>query len=1348
MSGSSNPSTIAYPWIEPTDMEVTIGGLQGFGDLAVDSNISQLIATGRVSLYMHWAAMLEATNSAWYFPGFDAFGDAPEILLNFSGTGSGVAEMNIPTVGNTTQPSDPLTYFINLYQDVYIDNGFVPIEVNVNLLTYTTPDSFSDFVNFVTAGQSFGIQNFAPIFSPNDPTWDLNSFLDPTWSYIREEALYGGGLALDAPPALFNNYGTNTAAYEAFTAQEIQWANSNGLRSSVIISPDGDGTQFLNDTQQMIDELVSLGAVPTQWDVENYDVSVPSDYPNYIGSEDQPNTVANVALWVAQNAPITTYTFSPTGSWDGSTTTASNGATLETVSTAGTPTFYYTADPDIGSGPDTLSLILSEDAWLGDAEFTIAVDGIAIGDTQTINAQQRLGQSETLDIQGTFSGLTQTVEIDLLNYAYGGSPTTERDLYVLNATFDGAEVPVSLDLVALGQQSFSFTVPTVQLSGQQPNEGGPPCFCRGTQILTDGGYVAIEELRIGTLLVTFSGERRPIKWIGKRSYNGRFTSRNTSILPIMIRKEALGIDMPFRDLYVSPLHAMYFEGLLVPAIALLSGESILQLKKVEFLEYFHVELSSHDIIFAEGAPAETFIDDHSRCMFQNAKEFSEIYPNELADKVGYCAPRLNQGEPLRLIRSRIAHRYNMMEEKNPQNTPKELVGFLDCISQNLIYGWACNKSQFNEKIKVQILNNGVTLGEIVADRLRPDLKIAGFGDGKHGFQFEVQGGLDPYSENRIDARFVLNDLPLQNSPQTIEASKISAATLAPVTFKPGGYGNIDVATRQGIAGWAQDSLQPEAPADLQILDNGVLLARILANSYREDLYHAGIGNGYHSFHLLIPGGLPPLVRHVIQVKRHRDGVDIAEPVVIEPSNSFDAELELATSKAVASVADPHDHERLIRFFALQLDLLRQKYADITGNRIDRLLIDDSQKRYAAGFHRTKNQTELRALVIDERFPCVSRDAGSKAIVSHMRGLQSLGYEVIFAASETLTPTKSQVSLLSEYGITCLTTPFCSSIEEVLRQQIGLVDLIYLHRVGVATRYVGLTRSCFPHARLIYSVADLHNLRLERQAGVEESSATLERSRQIRRLEYITATIVDAVITHSSTEANILRQEVPEAEVHVVPWEVTVRTTQIPFSQRHGVAFIGNFSHDPNSDAAYWLIDELMQMVWQNDPTIICYIIGKDIPKRLDHVADSRIRVVGEVSDLMTHVFNIVRLTVAPLRFGAGVKGKVLDSFAAGLPCVMTEIASEGIPLSPTLFNLVGRTASEISRLIYRLHSNEVVNREASQAGVSLIRRKFNYSAVLSALKDAVEGDHFSGERRSEAPSPNREEKSLANVDVP
>ena len=180
-----------------------------------------------------------------------------------------------------------------------------------------------------------------------------------------------------------------------------------------------------------------------------------------------------------------------------------------------------------------------------------------------------------------------------------------------------------------------------------------PCFSRGTLIETNRGPVPVEILAIGDTVVTAAGQHRSIRWIGRRSYARRFLAANPGAQPVRFRAGSLGDGLPRRDLLVSADHAMFLDGVLVPAGRLVNGTTVVRDRGVERVEYFHIELDTHDVILAEGAPAETFIDADSRGLFHNAREFSARYP-DAPPPAGFCAPRVEDGPVLEALRRRLA----------------------------------------------------------------------------------------------------------------------------------------------------------------------------------------------------------------------------------------------------------------------------------------------------------------------------------------------------------------------------------------------------------------------------------------------------------------------------------------------------------------------------------------------------------------------------------------------------------------------------------------------------------------------------------------------------------------------
>lgn len=270
------------------------------------------------------------------------------------------------------------------------------------------------------------------------------------------------------------------------------------------------------------------------------------------------------------------------------------------------------------------------------------------------------------------------------------------------------------------------------------NYGTPaPCYCPGTLIATAEGETPVEALEIGDLVRTASGALRPIRWIGRRAYDGVFARGNPDLIPVTFEKGSLGHNLPKRALTVSPLHAMFVEGYLIPAHCLVNGGSIHFDSIGERVEYIHIELESHDLLLAEGAPSESFVDDGSRGMFHNAGTFAELYPEAETVEAVYCAPRLEDGTVLEHIRERLsAHTGSVVRQHTAGSFVR--MGLLASDRERQLTGWAVDLLTPSEPVALEVLLNGRVLGVTLADG---PSGVVSNGAAAYGFTFGLPRGV-------------------------------------------------------------------------------------------------------------------------------------------------------------------------------------------------------------------------------------------------------------------------------------------------------------------------------------------------------------------------------------------------------------------------------------------------------------------------------------------------------------------------------------------------------------------------------------------------------------------------------
>ena len=266
------------------------------------------------------------------------------------------------------------------------------------------------------------------------------------------------------------------------------------------------------------------------------------------------------------------------------------------------------------------------------------------------------------------------------------------------------------------------------------------CYCKGTMILTENGEVPVDDLAIGDKVMTMLGQFRPIKWIGRRSYAGRFILGNADILPICLKAGCLGDRLPWRDLWISPHHAMYLNGVLIEARDLVNGLSVVQADHVDKVEYFHIELYSHDVLIAEGAFSESYIDDDNRGMFHNANEYFDIFGAAMPGQAEYCVPRHTDGYEVEAAR-RLVNRRAGLKSAEAEPVVGELRGHVDVTNSRCIAGWAQDVDRPETPVCLDIWMGRQLLGRTLANRYRHDLRQAGLGSGHHSFEFPLSKGL-------------------------------------------------------------------------------------------------------------------------------------------------------------------------------------------------------------------------------------------------------------------------------------------------------------------------------------------------------------------------------------------------------------------------------------------------------------------------------------------------------------------------------------------------------------------------------------------------------------------------------
>lgn len=304
----------------------------------------------------------------------------------------------------------------------------------------------------------------------------------------------------------------------------------------------------------------------------------------------------------------------------------------------------------LGAGADAKvpNLVLYLDTTDMTAPVTLQFD-VQDLDSTSHDAQEQLNVQYRIGETGVWTNLPGGYFADVTQP--DATPTTHINL--------------TLPTEVLGHAQLQVRIMTADAEGQDEWIGIDnivvACFLRGTLIRTPDGEAPVESLSIGDEVVTLGGLAEPIKWIGRRAYSTRFLAMDSPVAPVVIRAGALSEGVPARDLRVSPEHALLVDGVLVPAIDLVNGRTVVRELEGDTVEYFHIELADHAVVYADGAQAETYINHANRKMFANWPEYFRLFGHDEARRAadgsferGY--PCVRSGPELDAIRLRIDER--------------------------------------------------------------------------------------------------------------------------------------------------------------------------------------------------------------------------------------------------------------------------------------------------------------------------------------------------------------------------------------------------------------------------------------------------------------------------------------------------------------------------------------------------------------------------------------------------------------------------------------------------------------------------------------------------------------------
>lgn len=394
---------------------------------------------------------------------------------------------------------------------------------------------------------------------------------------------------------------------------------------------------------------------------------------------------------------------------------------------------------------------------------------------------------------------------------------------------------------------------------------------------------------------------------------------------------------------------------------------------------------------------------------------------------------------------------------------------------------------------------------------------------------------------------------------------------------------------------------------------------------------------------------------------------------------------------------------------------REKWSKVLTKHLD----NDANNVPKAARRLQGNQT---ILVIDSYVPLYDRESGCVRLLNILKLLLNLGYSVIFFPDNGY-PEQPYTSVLQQLGIEVIYgTAQRYNLEEKLIKYLPLIDGVWLCRPELCDKYMDLIR-LKTKVPIIYDTIDLHFLRLKRQKDYLDPSYqnTSWSWETYQKLELNYANQAEATVVVTEDEKQVL-SSLGVKNVWVIPniHEEISLSEKVAFDQRSGLVFIGSYNHPPNIDAVKWLCLEIMPLVWASRPDITVNLLGSNLKDEVKELANDQVIVTGYVPEVEPY-FQKSRIFVAPLRFGAGMKGKIGQSLSLGLPTITTKIGAEGMGLIDHQDVLIADTAEEFAQAVIELYDNRELWQKLADNSLETIKRyqpatvQTNLQALLSSL---------------------------------
>jgi len=371
------------------------------------------------------------------------------------------------------------------------------------------------------------------------------------------------------------------------------------------------------------------------------------------------------------------------------------------------------------------------------------------------------------------------------------------------------------------------------------------------------------------------------------------------------------------------------------------------------------------------------------------------------------------------------------------------------------------------------------------------------------------------------------------------------------------------------------------------------------------------------------------------------------------------------------------------------------------------------------FHaRDRSRNKKTVLFIDHYVPMYDKDAGSRAVFHYVKLFIDYGYNVKFIGDnfyrhEPYTTVLNQLGVEVLYG-----NYYFNNWQSWIKENNKNINFVFLNRPHITQKYIDFLKQ-FPGIKIAYFGHDLRFLREKREYEITKSSKLLKSSKKIEKLEFKIMKKANISYFFSQIEIDIIKSKNRSINAKAIPINIykKIKMNDISFKERKNLLFVGGFSHTPNIDAVLWFCNEILPLVLVKHPEIKINIVGSNMPDEIKQKDSENIVIKGYVTDdELRKIYNFSRISVVPLRYGAGIKGKIIEAIYNQIPVITTSIGAEGI-LNAETFLSIKDSPDDFANEIIKLYNDYEVLEKKSRMSYQYICENFSENAAIRVLQE-------------------------------